>query len=524
MNVIKQIETMVQVHGDRLCFSSRSGSMCYDEMWRDAGKLANWLDSILGDNRDPVVVYGHKDPLMLVCFLACARSGRAYCPVDTNMPPERVSEIIQMVANPVVLTTETLNSRVPASSRVMTSATIREVLAEQSAAYMNCYDPATNHYIIFTSGSTGKPKGVMITGGNLGHYLDWIVGIGNDGMAAPQIYLNQAPFSFDLSVMDLYRSLVTGGTLWCVDKPLQQDVPEMLTYIQAGKINTWVSTPSFADVCLSETCFDSAHFPSIDLFLFCGETLHKATAAKLLTRFPAAQVFNTYGPTETTVCVTAVPVTKAMTAAEGALPIGAPKPDLAVRIVTEDGSPAAPGDKGEMTIVGDTVSPGYYQNPEKTAAAFFTTTLNGRPVRGYRTGDVGYYGPDGLLYYEGRMDQQIKWHGYRIELGDIESNLLKLDGVAKAAVVPKRSGDQIKHLVAFVIREAAPHPIQEADVFERTPDGWMLADGYAGRKWVRAGLKQIVPNYMVPKQVVFVDHFPLSQNGKIDKKQLAQSL
>lgn len=150
-------------------------------------------------------------------------------------------------------------------------------------------------------------------------------------------------------------------------------------------------------------------------------------------------MFNTYGPTETTVCVTAVPVTKAMTAAEGALPIGAS---------------AAPGDKGEMTIVGDTVSPGYYQNPEKTAAAFFTTTLNGRLVRGYRTGDVGYYGPDGLLYYEGRMDQQIKWHGYRVELGDIESNLVKLDGVGKAAVVPKRSGDQIKHLVAFMIREA----------------------------------------------------------------------
>lgn len=525
MNVIRQIEAMVQVHGDRLCFSSRSGSMCYDEMWRDAGKLAHWLDGILGDNRDPVVVYGHKDPLILVCFLACARTGRAYCPVDTNMPPERVGEIIQMVANPVVLTTETLHAGVSTNSRVMTPTAIKAVLAEQSAAaYRNHYDPSANHYIIFTSGSTGKPKGVMITGDNLGHYLDWIVGIGGDATAAPQVYLNQAPFSFDLSVMDLYRSLVTGGTLWCVDKALQQDVPEMLTYIQTGQINTWVSTPSFADVCLSEADFDSAHFPSIDLFLFCGETLHKATAAKLLTRFPAAQVFNTYGPTETTVCVTAVPVTKNMTNAEGALPIGVPKPDLAVRIVAEDGSLAAPGDKGEMTIVGDTVSPGYYKNPEKTAAAFFTTTLNGRPVRGYRTGDVGYYGPDGLLYYEGRIDQQIKWHGYRIELGDIESNLTKLDGVAKAAVVPNRSGDQIKHLAAFVIREAVAHPEQKCAAFEKAPGGWTLTDGYAGRKWVRAGLKQIVPNYMVPKQVIFVDHFPLSQNGKIDKKQLAQSL
>lgn len=106
----------------------------------------------------------------------------------------------------------------------------------------------------------------MITGDNLGHYLDWIVGIGGNATVAPSIYLNQAPFSFDLSVMNLYRSLATGGTLWCVDKALQQDVPEMLAYIQAGQINTWVSPPSFVDVCLSEACFDGAPFPSIDLF------------------------------------------------------------------------------------------------------------------------------------------------------------------------------------------------------------------------------------------------------------------
>ncbi len=129
--------------------------------------------------------------------------------------------------------------------------------------------------------------------------------------------------------------------------------------------------------------------------------------------------------------------------------------------------------------------------------------LDGQPAMAYRTGDAGYYGEDGNLYYEGRIDQQIKLHGYRIELGDIEANLLKLPGVGRAAVIPEKDGDRITKLAAYITRTDESIP-----------------DSYEGRKMIREGLKELLPAYMVPKRIVFLSELPLTANGKINKKAL----
>ena len=516
MNILNNIKKTAENDGDRLVFHSRDGSITYRELWEQSGRLAAWLNEHADADRRPVPVYGHKSPFMLVCFLACTRSGRAYCPLDINMPQERIDEIIQTVGSRFVLATRPL---VTGQADVIGPDEIREISlrgvksgegAEAPADIDEKYSnkPEDIHYIIFTSGSTGKPKGVRITTGNLNAYLDWSRTLVGDKSG---VFLNQAPFSFDLSVMDLYTGLATGSAIYAADEALQQDVPKLMDYLKEGDLQYWVSTPSFADVCLSDPSFNRDSFPALEAFLFCGETLTKRTAGKLMERFPDAAVINTYGPTECTVCVTSVRVTEELMADDRPLPIGRAKPGTEFYIMREDGSFAGAGETGELIITGDTVSPGYFRNPEKTAEVFgeIEPDSAGRKIYAYKTGDSGYKEADGMLYYAGRIDHQIKLHGYRIELGDIEANLLKISEITGAAVIPEKNEDgTVKHLAAFVVPSAESR----------------MTDCYENRKKIRTGLKDMLPSYMVPKKVRFIDEMPLTANGKIDRKKLGELL
>lgn len=506
MNILDNIRKTAENTGSRLAFHSRDGSITYHELWEQSGRLAAWLNDHADKDRRPVPVYGHKSPLMLVCFLACTRSGRAYCPLDINMPPERINEIIQTVGNRFILATRPLMTD---QAEVVGPDEIRRILQcdvqiEETASNK----PEDVHYIIFTSGSTGKPKGVRITTGNLNAYLDWSrTLVGNKS----GVFLNQAPFSFDLSVMDLYTGLATGSAIYAADGDLQQDVPKLMSYLKKGSLQYWVSTPSFADVCLSDPSFNSDSFPSLESFLFCGETLTKRTAGNLAKRFPDAEIINTYGPTECTVCVTSVRITDELMADDRPLPIGRAKPGTEFYIMKEDGTFAGVGEPGELIITGDTVSPGYFRNPEKTAEVFVEIEPNGEneKIYAYKTGDSGYMEADGMLYYTGRIDHQIKLHGYRIELGDIESNLLKISEITGTAVIPEKNEDGIvKYLAAFVV------PSAESG----------MTDCYANRKKIRTELKKMIPSYMVPKKICFINEMPLTANGKINRKRLEELL
>ena len=357
-------------------------------------------------------------------------------------------------------------------------------------------------YIIFTSGSTGTPKGVQISADCLSHYLDWSVGLGT----APEekegkVFLNQAPFSFDLSVMDLYTSLVSGGTLYCLEKSVQSDYKKLMESLAQSQAGVWVSTPSFAEVCLSEKSFDEKMLPQLRAFLFCGETLGNRTALKLMERFPKAAVINTYGPTESTVAVTDVTVTKEMAETVNPLPVGAAKPGTVIEIRDENGTTLADGEKGEIIILGDTVSTGYFCQEELTGKAFFLE--NG--VRGYHTGDKGYL-EHGMLFYCGRIDLQIKLHGYRIELEDIENNIRRLSGIEHVVVLPNERDGKVKSLTAYVVEE--PLPENEREETAR----------------LKHELLAYVPEYMVPKKFVFLEQMPMTNNGKADRKRLKEEL
>lgn len=505
MNILKRIQEYAVTRKEQTAIRCGSSALTYGDLWKYSDRLASWLLQTSGDDRSPVAVYGHKDPWMLVCFLACVKAGRGYCPIDRSVPQARVEMILQAVPSKLVLTTEPMPADA-GTKQVLELSGLKELAEEERAAVPETewVSNADTWYIIFTSGSTGTPKGVQISADCLNHYLDWSVGLGSTAEEkAGQTFLNQAPFSFDLSVMDLYTSLASGGTLYCLEKTVQSDYRMLMQSLGESDANVWVSTPSFAEVCLSEKGFSETLLPKLQVFLFCGETLGNRTAQKLQERFPKARVVNTYGPTESTVAVTDVLVTPQMAQETEPLPVGRAKPGTRIEIRDTDGRVLPDGEKGEIIILGDTVSTGYYQQEELTRKAFFEQAVGTGMIRGYHTGDKGYL-EDGMLFYCGRIDLQIKLHGYRIELEDIENNIRRIAGIEHAVVLPNLRDGKVKSLTAYVVERQLPAAEREETAR------------------LKQELLKFVPDYMVPKKFVFLEHMPMTNNGKADRKKLAE--
>jgi D-alanine--poly(phosphoribitol) ligase subunit 1 len=317
-----------------------------------------------------------------------------------------------------------------------------------------------------------------------------------------ETFLNQAPFSFDLSVMDVYLSLATAGTLFSLERGQIANLKDLYIALRKSAVTTWVSTPTFAQICLVERGFKQAMLPQLRRFLFCGETLAPETASQLLDRFPEAEVWNTYGPTEATVACASVKITREVLALYSPLPIGAPMPGAKIFIANENRQPLPPGQRGEIIIAGTNVSPGYLGQPDFTAAAFFHV----ENLRAYRTGDWGLM-QNGLLFFDGRMDRQVKVSGHRIELGDVEENLRAVPTVSDAVVLPVMQKGVDESLDALVV------------VARR-----VLESEFETGMRLRAQLAERLPAYMLPRRIFFYDALPMTANGKIDRRKLAESV
>jgi D-alanine--poly(phosphoribitol) ligase subunit 1 len=485
VNLIEQIDHWATAAPNAIAHISGDKRLTYGELRRRSDALAAHLVKNLGEDRSPIAVLGHREPEMLIAFLGAVKSRRPYVPLDTVLPQQRIDKILAISRPELLLTPEEV-------TKISSSA------APAPFTRVQRNDP---FYILFTSGSTGEPKGVIITLRCLEHFVSWML---EEQKLVPlgETFLNTAPFSFDLSVMDLYCSLTRGGTLFSISRDLVAN-PKMLYRALAGSGATaWVSTPSFAQMCLVEEKFAEAMLPRIRRFLFCGETLAAQTAARLLERFPRAQVWNMYGPTEATVATTSVRIDNSILETFSALPVGRAMPGTEVFIVNDAGEILPASERGEIVIAGPNVSPGYLGRPDLTSAVFFEHY--GR--RAYRTGDQGRF-RDGLLFFEGRMDSQLKLSGYRVELGDVEANLLALPSVSDAVVTAVVKNGAAQSLAAFVVLSSQT----DASHFELTQS-------------LRRQLAERLPVYMLPRKFVFRDAFPLTANGKVDRARLAQSL
>ena len=422
---------------------------------------------------------------MLIAFLGAVKSGRPYVPIDIALPRTRIDQILASSNAALTLTPDQ----------------IRQFSTGELGAPTIPVEKNDPFYILFTSGSTGEPKGVIITLACLEHFISWMLAEQEFSKRA-EVFLNQAPFSFDLSVMDLYCSLATGGTLFSISRDLIENPKKLYRALASSGVTTWVSTPSFAQMCLVEDNFAEAMLPRVRRFLFCGETLAPQTAAQLLARFPQAQVWNMYGPTEATVATTSIQIDSAILEKYSPLPVGRVMPGTKIFIVDQNGAELSANKRGEIIITGPNVSPGYAGRPDLTARAFFEY----RGQRAYKTGDLGRF-RDSLLFFEGRIDEQIKLSGYRIELGDVEANLRALPTVRDAVVIPVIKNGAAQSLTAFVTLLAR----------NETSD-FKLAHN------LRSQLGERLPVYMLPRKFVFLDTFPMTANGKVDRAALARSL
>jgi D-alanine--poly(phosphoribitol) ligase subunit 1 len=485
VNLIERIDRWGRVAPGAIAHVSGDRTLSYGELRQRSDALAAHLAERLGNDRAPIAILGHREPEMLVGFLGVVKTGRPYVPLDTALPQRRIDNILSIAG----------------ATLLLTPGEIDKLSARYSPAFNSCAEPDAAFYIIFTSGSTGQPKGVVITLRCLEHFIGSMLAE-HSFAELRETFLNQAPFSFDLSVMDLYCSLATGGTLFSISRDLVASPKLLYRALTSSGVSTWVSTPSFAQMCLVERTFDDRMLPNTRRFLFCGETLPAETVGRLRKRFPKARIWNTYGPTEATVATTSIEIDDNILTKYSALPVGKPMPGTTVFVADEKRRPVKSGERGEIVIAGPNVSPGYLGAPDLTARAFFEH--GGQ--RAYRTGDWGRWRDD-LLFFEGRMDEQIKLSGYRIELGDVESNLRELSSVRDAVVLPTTKNGDVQSLVAFVVMSES----------EGTSD-------IAAANALREQLGQRLPVYMVPRKFVFLDAFPMTANGKADRSRLAESL
>lgn len=486
--------------------TSSGESMTYGELWRASEGIAGHLSALGLSAATPVVVRGHKSPYMVASFLACMKSGHPYVPVDIHsVPAARVASIAEQVGGELLLSIEGDAAEVgPSFAQTIDVEEIRAAAVSggvsERESWIRDEDLA---YVLFTSGSTGAPKGVEVTAACFDNFCDWDLVLGGKEKSGC-VFLDQAPFSFDLSVFELAGALAVGGSMFSLTHDSSQNAADLLRTLAKSGVSIWVSTPSFADMCLANPEFSSELMPGLTTFIFCGETLTNKTARRLRERFASATIINTYGPTESTVAVTEVVVSDEMAASAEPLPVGSPRPGTRLRIVDDAGRDVPAGTWGEVVIEGDTVAAGYWGRQDLTERAFGAAEVNGIPVRSYCTGDEGRLDGRGMLHYRGRLDLQVKLNGFRIELGEIEAAFQRLPEVASCAVVAAKREGRISHLVAYVVSAQ-----------ERT-----LSDFRAGLA-LKEQVKQTLPHYMVPRRVVFVSALPVTGNGKLDRHALA---
>jgi D-alanine--poly(phosphoribitol) ligase subunit 1 len=484
VEIIERIDHWGKTTPDHPAYISGGRTLAYGELCRRSDALAAHLAESLPE-KSPVVVLGHKEPELLVAYLGAIKSGRAYVPVDTAVPPQRIERI----------------ASASGASLILTPQKVAELSIGQEPAPRCRLEVDDPHYIMFTSGSTGEPKGVPITYGCLQSFLRWILAE-HAFIQGHEVFLNVVPYSFDVSVMDTYPALVTGGTVTSVSKAEVANPRQLYQLLAASALTVWVSTPSFAQMCLVEPTFNQEMLPHLGRFLFCGETLAPEVASQLLDRFPRAEVWNTYGPTEATVATTSLRITRAILEKYSPLPIGYPMPEGRVLVMDEALRELPAGERGEIIIAGPNVSPGYLNRPDLNETAFFH--LNGQ--RAYRTGDWGRC-RDGMLFFEGRIDNQIKLNGYRIEPADVEANLRALAGVRDAVVLPVLRQGAVDSLAAFVILNDRP-----------ARSDFQLACE------LKVQLTDHLPAYMIPRRFSFLETFPMNTNGKADRRRLAEAL
>jgi amino acid adenylation domain-containing protein len=468
-------------HGDAVALTALDGAMSYRQLDAASNQLAAQLAGYGIGPGDVVGLLLPRCGQAIVSILAILKVGAAYLPIDPDHPRARVSLLLTDTTPAAVLTTDAL----------------RHLLQEHDFAVIDVDDPEIANpartalpapaaaaaadeiaYLLYTSGTTGTPKGVAITHQNVVRLATAATPLST---RANPVVTQCHSYAFDFSVWEIWSALLHGGRLVVVSEDVARSPDEFHALLVEEKVTVLTQTPSAV-----------AALPTKGLT---GATLvvgGEPCTAEVVGRWaPGRVMVNAYGPTECTVCVS---ISAPLTAVPGAAPIGRPLPATTLFVLDRWLRKLPAGVVGELYVAGDQVGLGYWHRPGLTAACFVACPFAGDAMSGsrmYRTGDLACWGADGQLHYKGRADDQVKIRGYRIEPAEITAALARSPGVEHAVVIVREDRPGDKRLVGYITGTADPEV-------------------------VRTGLKDLVPQYMIPAAITALDRLPLTVNGKLD--------
>ncbi|MDB5173067.1 MAG: amino acid adenylation [Phycisphaerales bacterium] len=496
--------------------------LTYGQLETATNQLAHLLRERGLQKGDRVGVLMPKSPAAIVSFIGVLKADCVYVPIDPSAPPARIARIIRSCDNQWVLArngTESTLDRLmedpppgglrvgwmseskPASSNfepTFLSDDLNNYPGEPPNSRLDSEDAA---HILFTSGSTGMPKGVVITHSNVLHFVDWAVRyfrIGpNDRNSG------HSPLHFDLSTFDIYGTLAAGAQLHLVPPELNILAAKLAEFIRSSELTQWFSAPSALNLMAKFDTVRQDDFPTLKRLLWCGEVFPTPVLAHWMRRLPHVTFTNLYGPTEATIASSFYAIPECPVDDKAQIPIGKACEGEALLVLDDDLRPVPPEHTGWLYIQGVGLSPGYWRDEEKTAAAFVKSPHVPEPnARLYKTGDLARLGRDGLVYFLGRADTQIKCRGHRIELGEIEAALNTITDLGNCAVVAiDADGFEGKTICCAYVPAAASSV---------TP------------AMLREKLRETLPVYMLPARWKAFEGLPQNANGKIDRKKLKE--
>jgi amino acid adenylation domain-containing protein len=511
------VRDQAQERPDAIAVVMGGQSLTYGELESSTNRLARLLKEFGCQRQDRIAFAIPKSPAAIVAILAILKADCVHIPLDTASPAPRVAKILRAGDPHMVLGAsasanllrelfahEGLSPKLvvgwmdevgPHSLEFNTAFSIADVAACSSEGLNYENQPDDPAHILFTSGSTGEPKGVVITHANVLHFIDWAVRY--FGMNASDRVSGHPPLHFDLSTFDIFGAFASGAALYLVPAKLSL-LPNMLAdFIRESELTQWFSVPSALNYMAKFDVVKANDFPSLKRLLWCGEVFPVPALRYWMERLPHVQFTNLYGPTETTIASSYYTVTASLDDSVQSIPIGTACEGESLTVLDESIQPVAEGEVGDLFIGGAGLSPGYWRNSAATQAAFITGPGGSRL---YRTGDLAKVGSDGLVYFVGRADTQIKSRGYRIELGEIEGALAAIPELKQSAVVALATEGFETNLIccAYVSQEDIPF----------------------GPVDLRRRLSAVLPTYMLPSHWLKLALLPENANGKIDRPTL----
>ena len=496
MTVIEYLKQSAKKFPSKVAFSDQNRELTYTELLDHSNRIGTALIQKLGTVNDPIAVIIDRNVESICAFMGIVMSRNFYVPIDVTQPTQRIQTILDQIKPVGIISIGNILEELKNTLEIpifeyedLISQEVDQMLIDGVRKHCLDTDPL---YAICTSGSTGVPKGVLISHRSVRDFIP--VFCETFSFDENEVFGNQAPFDFDVSVKDIYSALYCGASVYIIPRVCFSMPKILVSTLDEKKITTIVWAVSALCIAAGVNAFKHRVPGALKKVLFSGEVMPIKMLNVWRKYFPDAMFVNLYGPTEIT-CNCLYYIIDREFGNTDKLPLGVPFKNESVLYLNDDNQPIKTGETGEICVVGTCLGLGYYRNPEKTAAAFVQNPCNERyPELMYRTGDLAVLAEDGEYYFAARKDFQIKHMGHRIELEEIETFLNAIDGMIRASCLFDTDKNKI---VAFYVAD-----LDKADIIN--------------------ALKADLPKYMIPNIFLPMESLPISKNGKIDRQKLKE--